>query len=158
MANGTRPDEEKPIKIEDVTEPDKLSERFNEIASESQEVLISMKAVWPFDFFPNEIKLDRQTITIKRNYFFKVSKTLVSHHRDILNSNLNIGPFFGSLLINTKYLTHDEFTINWLWRDDALLLHEVLQGLLIAQKEEVDTKGLPKDDLIYKLREMGKQI
>lgn len=146
------------IQVEDVTEPPKLEDEFNRVANETQEVLLHLKTAIPFDPFPDEVRVDRQTIIVIRHIFWGVSHTVSSHLDDILNSHVNKGPFFGSLIINTRYLTEDEFTINWLSRNDADKLHKFIQGLMVAKKEELDLSGMPKDELIDKILILGSQV
>lgn len=148
MFNGTR----QPQKTQEHQEK---SDKLTTLAKESNEVLIAAKGVWPFDLFPDEISIDRQTITIIRNLFWGVQQRVICHYQDLVKSDLNAGPFFGSLNIYSKYFTDGEEKIKWLTKKDATTIHAVLQGLLIAQKESLDLKELPKEEVIAKLYSIG---
>lgn len=136
--------------------PKKLTDKeFTEFAKKSQEILVRVRGVWPFDFFPNVATLDRQKFVVKRNVFWGISKLISSHHDDILDSHLNLGPYFGSVLVHMKYMTNEVETINWLTRSDAKRLHGMLQGLLTAKKSGMDLTPLSTSELKKRLLQMG---
>lgn len=128
---------------------------IDDVAKESKEQLAMFKAVFPFDFFPDKVVIDSQSITIVHNFFFGVKQKVMSHFDDLAHSELNVGPLFGSIKIFSKYFVDGEEQINWLTRRDASDLHAIIQGILISRKENVDLKSVPKEELIYKLHEIG---
>lgn len=133
-------------------------DEFDEFAQKTQEVLIQVRGVWPFDFFPDEATLNRSMFIVKRNLVPFVSKTITCHHDDILDSHLNLGPFFGSVSVHMKYVTNGVEVINWLSRHDAIKLHAILQGLLAAKKNNLNITALSKRDLTRKLEAIGSVI
>lgn len=82
---------------------------------------------------------------------------MICHFDDLVNSHVNVGPFFGSLSIFSKYFTDGEEQVHWFSRRNAEKIHAILQGLLIAKKEGVDLKSLSKEELIPKLYQIGKR-
>lgn len=136
----------------------KAKEDFREFTANAHEILLHVKGVFPFDIFPDEAKLDRQMLTIRRNIFPGISKTVTSHHDDILNSHLDQGPLFGSVTIHLKYVTDGEETIKWLSKRDAKELHVLLQGILSARKNEIDLTPLNRSELLKRLEEMGDTV
>ena len=130
-------------------------EQFTEFAHKTKEVLIHVKGVWPFDLFPDEATLDRQKFVVKRHILWGVSKTQSAHHDDILDSNLSLGPIFGSVTVHMKYVTNGEETINWLTKENATRLHIMLQGLLSSKKNGMDLTPLSTDELKKRLMQMG---
>jgi hypothetical protein len=105
--------------------------------------------------FPDEVSLDRQTLTITRNIFWGVQQKVICHYQDLVNSHVNLGPFFGSLNIYSKYFTDGEEQVNWFSKKDAEKMHAILQGLLITQKEGIDLKDLSREEIVAKLYSIG---
>lgn len=127
------------------------------VVEESNEILVRFRGVWPIDLFPDEVEIDRHTITVRNRAFWNVEKKSVCHYDDLVNSEINLGPFFGSISIFSKYFTDNHERVRWLSRKDAKNLQAFLQGILIARKEGVDLKGLTRNEIIAKLYTIGKR-
>ena len=67
-----------------------------DITEESQEELISVTTVFPFQLFPDTITVDRQKVSIIRRHFFGVADTAVAKIGDIINVEASTGPCLGS--------------------------------------------------------------
>lgn len=129
---------------------------LKEIVQKSNEIIADARAVWPFDFFPNEIMLDRTKVTIIERTFFWSRNVMSFRVEDILNVSVATGPFFGSITIASRVMsTVDHFTVAFLWRRDAIYLKSILQGYLIAQQNKIDVSHLTHDTLIETLIELG---
>jgi len=128
---------------------------LDQVLEESNEVLARFRGVWPFDFFPDEVIVDKKAITIVRHWFFGVGQKITCHFEDLVNAEVNVGPFFGSMSIYSKYFTDGQEDVKWFSRGDAKKLHAILQGLLMARKEGVDIKNIPNDELLEKLYKIG---
>jgi hypothetical protein len=129
-----------------------------EITEESQEELISVTAVFPFQLFPDTITVDRQKVSIIRRRFFWVADTAVTKIGDIINVEASTGPFLGSVKIFSRYLSDSHYSMSYLKRGDAQRLQRVLQGLLIAHEKGIDSSLIPKNELITMLLELGHPI
>lgn len=138
----------------------KLIEAKNllDITEESQEELISITAVFPFQLFPDTITVDRQKISIIRRQFFWMADTSVAKIGDIINVEASVGPFFGSVKIFSRYLSDNHYQMSNLTRGNARRLQQILQGLLIAHEKGIDTSLIPKNELITLLLELGHPI
>lgn len=135
--------------------PEAEKPSLDQIMQESNQVLAHFRSVWPFDFFPDEVIIDKKAITIVRHWFFGVGQKITCHFEDLVNSEVQIGPFFGSIKIYSKYFTDGEEDVNWFSRSDAKKIHAILQGLLMAKKEGADIQNIPNDELLYKLYHIG---
>lgn len=131
---------------------------IDEVLEESNIVLAKFRGVWPFDFFPDEVIIDKQAVTIVRHWFFGVGQKITCHFDDLVNAEVNVGPFFGSLNIYSKYFTDGVEHVKWFSAGDARRIHAILQGLLIAKKEGVDLKSVPNDEILGKLYEIGTHL
>lgn len=145
-------------------------DKLYDAAIKSNDVLFSANTVFPFILFPDSITLDREQLTIIHRPFFRMAKITAIRIKDILNAEVQVGPFFGTLRVATRYFagTENQFagsdnlektkmppTINFLWRHDATKLHSLLQGYIIATQKEIDCADIPKEELIVLLRELG---
>ena len=125
----------------------------------SKEVLATAKTVFPIDPFPDTVVLDRTTLSITKRTFFLSNDTLSIRIEDILNAEVNVGPFLGSLTIASRVLSSkDHFTISNLWRKDAIHLKHMIQGYIIALHNEIDLSHLSKKELIETISELGHDL
>jgi hypothetical protein len=133
------------------------SQDLQQIAHNSQEVLVQAKAVFPFMLFPDVLTVDRVKVTVKRHKFFGVSDEISTQIQDVLNVEADVGPFFGSLKMWTRFFNSEPLEINFLTRQDALDVRHILQGYVIARQEEYDCDSLDKDELVPLLTKLGHQ-
>ncbi|HEU5005169.1 MAG TPA: hypothetical protein VFT49_03740 [Candidatus Saccharimonadales bacterium] len=125
------------------------------VAVKSHDILFKANTVFPFTLFPDTITLDREKLTIATRAFFKVATITSTPIRDILSVEANVGPFFGSVRISSRYFVANPYSVNFMWRGDALLLQRLLQGYIIAHEQEIDCADIEKDRLIILLKDLG---
>jgi len=125
-------------------------------AYRSHETLMTANTVFPITLFPDTVTVDRTKVTITRRDFFWSSNVLSIRIEDVLNVQVSVGPFFGSLTIASRVMsTVDHFQINHLWRLDAVRLKRIIQGYVIAQHNNISTAHLDKNSLVETLIELG---
>lgn len=131
--------------------------RFNNVVRQSHEVLASARTVvLPMNIFTDTITIDRTKVTITKRSFFWTSQVITTRIEDILNVTSNFGPLFGSLTISTRVMNStDHYEINYFWRKDAEYLKCIIQGYVIAQHNQIETKHLNREALIDTLLELG---
>lgn len=148
-----------PVVKTDSTSSEKSTHRSPElkkVVRQSNDVLATATTVFPFDFFPDSISVDRTKVTIKKRTFFWSEEVMSIRIEDVLNVSTSIGPFFGSLTIASRVMsTEDHFTTNFLWRNDAVHLKHIIQGYVIARHNGIDTRHLSARNLIKTLKELG---
>lgn len=131
------------------------SQKFQTIIDAENTPIMHIKAVFPFDFFPNEVIIDKTKVTIIKKYFFwtrQVTTILIS---DVLNVTVNHGLLFGSLAIADRFFAQDPFSINYLWKQDAARAASVIQGMVLASKEQIDVKKIPSAKLAQHAESVG---
>lgn len=132
---------------------------IKEMVKLSNEVLASARTVFPIDPFPDTVVLDRTTLNITKRTFFFSNDTFGIRIEDILNAQVNVGPFLGSLTIASRILSsEDHFTINNLWRKDAIHLKHMIQGYIIALHNEIEISHLSKKELMDTISELGHDL
>lgn len=135
---------------------DKGANELEHVAEVAKEILYETDTVFPFTLFPDTITLEREKVNISKRVFFKVAKIIHIPVRDLLNVEADVGPFFGSLHISSRYYSTKPFTVNFLWKNDTLKLQRLLQGYIIAYEREIDASKIKKDKLIQLLDDIGK--
>lgn len=144
-------------------------DKLYDVAIKSHDVLFKADTVFPFILFPDSITLDREKLTIIHRQFFRMAQITAIRIKDILNAEVDIGPFFGSLRVTTRYFSDQSQiagpesdvrnrrppVINFLWRHDAIRLHSMLQGYIIVSQKEIDCSEIPKEELVTLLHDLG---
>ena len=137
-------------------------EKANELKKfvrRSQEVLGYARTVFPITLFPDSITVDRTKVTITKRDFFWTSNTVSFQIEDILNVSCSIGPLFGSLTIASRVMsTIDHFTINYLWRGDAIFFKHLLQGHMIAKQNKLETDTMTRQEMVKTLCDIGMDV
>jgi hypothetical protein len=131
-------------------------DKLKDVVEQSQHVIAQAKGVFPFDLFPDSIIMDRQKVTLKHRRFFAVEQTISVQHKDIKNIQADIGPLFGSLTLTSDHFINNTQTIRFLWRKDVEEIQRLVQGIIVADKEEVELGDVGNDELVDLLKELGK--
>lgn len=138
------------------TDKDDEMKKLNKLVAKSNEVLATATAVFPFDFFPDTVTLDRTKVTITKRSFFWSAEVISIRIEDILNVTTGVGPFFGSLTVASRVMSSlDHFTISYFWRKDAIRLKHIIQGYVIAHHNNIEVSHLSKREMIKTLSELG---
>lgn len=116
------------------------------LSKQSGTIILSVRSVFPFDFFSDTLILDLNKINLVKNDFFFSKTVYTVEYADILNVVAECGPFFGNVKITTRFFTAEPLTISFLKRKDALTARHLLNGLLIAYNQgDTITVKLPED-------------
>lgn len=130
-------------------------EKLTEVAHESHQILFKANTVFPFNLFPDTVTIDREKLTIADRLFFRVAKIISVPIRDILNVEASVGPFFGAVHMTSRYYPVNPYSVNFLWRSDAIKLQRLLQGYIIAHERGIDCADIAKKPLISLLNDLG---
>lgn len=104
------------------------------LSEEREEVLMKIKTVFPFDFFPDTITIDPIKVQITQKYFFlsKTVKTILV--KDIVDSSVETGPLTSTLEIVTKE-DDKPIRLSYIRTKDAETAMKIIKGLVIARSE-----------------------
>lgn len=139
------------------TDKQETAEQLLHAVGNANDVLVRVQTVFPLALFPDTITVDRSKITITQRDFFKVGEVLSLRFEDILNVAAQVGPFFGSVIISTRFFNPDKpYTVDKLKRADALKVKRIVQGYLIARQNNIDCSHLTTPELAKSLDELGK--
>lgn len=131
--------------------------KLHALVNRAARVLVKVKAVFPFNFFPDELILDDNAITHRENRFFYTAQIRSIAYEDIFNVIVEYNVLFGTLEIHDKLSTRQPVIfVHHLKRRDAHKVRRIIRGLILAKKEGVDTREIPLNLLIHKAEELGK--
>lgn len=135
----------------------KLYGKLRSLRKSSEDKLITVDSVFPFDLFPDRITIDRAKVTvIKRNFFFTEQKSSISTE-DLLNVEMGLGPFFGTIKLHSRFFVDGQLEVKFLWRKDARLVERILQAIIIARQHGIDVSKIPRENLLEELHKIGRR-
>lgn len=145
-------------KFSDLHSPEQLeaTKKLNGLADGASRILLDIKAVFPFDLFPDQVTIDETKVTIHSRYFFFTKEVRSIELKDIFNVSVSQGVLFSKLEITDRFFSQEPFTVEYLWKSDAEKARRIIQGLIIAKKENVDVHDLPMEEVVSKVDRIGK--
>ena len=138
--------------------PEEDPEILVNLTQNSHEDLISASTVFPLTLFPHTISVDREKLTIAARSFFRVASVNSIPITDVQSVEVDVGPFFGTVKVTSKYFVNNQREIRYLWREEATKIHHLLQGLILAHQRHVDINTLDKEQLLLLLSDLGQGI
>ena len=136
----------------------KYERDFGNLVEKSDQVLIKIKAVFPFDFFPNHISVDVNKVNIVTNDFLsqRIHSVLI---KDISDIYVDSGILFASLnIIDWGFNNNKSITINYLKKDEASQALKIIQGLMVGARQNVDLSKIDVPDFKNKVEIIGDPI
>lgn len=131
-------------------------QKFEELIDQSNKVLFELKAVFPFDFFPNKIIIDLNRVNIIIKEFFFSERRHSIDFKDIGDVLVETSPFFATLKIVDEGFPEGEIKISYLKKNEAIRARQIIQGLVTCKKEEIDVTKLEDTYLLEKIEELGR--
>jgi hypothetical protein len=135
---------------------EKNTELLHDAALKSTDILFKTDTVFPFTLFPDTITIDREKLSIAYRLFFRIANISTTPLDDIESVDVSLGPFFGSLRITSKFFVNNIRTVNFLSRDDAVMIQRILHGHKLTKEKDVDCSKVATKDLVPMLLELGK--
>jgi len=146
------------LKGRDELEKSEAKKEVNKIIGLAHEPIFETKTVFPFTLFPDTVTIDRTKLTVTHRVFFRVAEVVGIRIEDILNVTPNIGPFFGSILIHTRFFDPQKpYAVNYLRRNDALKIERIMHGYSVALENRIDCASLPTNELAEMLDKLGRE-
>lgn len=104
------------------------------LSDQPEEILMKMKTVFPFDFFPDRITIDPVKVQIIQKYFFLSQTVKTIPVKDIVDATVETGPLTSTLEIATKE-DDKPIRISYIRTKDAEKAMKIIKGLIIARNE-----------------------
>lgn len=148
-------EDETPLTQQGPPTQEQQREELEKVAENAQDVLIKARSTFPFVLFPDTIAVSRMKVAIMRRMFFATTDVISLQLEDILNVEVDTGPYFGSLNIFTRIYGSDPLRIMYLSRKSAVDVKRIIEGALIAHQQKINTQELEKGELIALLTRLG---
>ncbi len=133
---------------EECEDKDNENERLSKLKDKPEHMLLHIKGMFPFAFFPEEIVIDEENITVYKAYFIKSYsvKTIVLEVIEDVECELTL--FLATLVLHIRG-EKDPMLIGALRLNDAFIAKEIILGPILLKKEgikidKVDEKKLPE--------------
>lgn len=153
---------------ESVKSVEENEKKFEKLISNSETVLLKIKAFWPFDLFPNEVTIDLNKVSVYYYEFFYSGENRSVLIKNIADASVQTGLFFATLKISTVFDRNtgatnpgsksNIITVEYLKRNEAIQAKRIINGLLIAMKENIDLTKMTKDEIKEKIEKLGQAI
>jgi len=153
----------KPIRIYEQNGPsnklikdgEKNRDKFDRLLNESHIVLLKLKSVFPFDFFPDEIIVDPMKVNIVSREFFLSPTTHTIYIKNILDILVDCSVFFATVRIMYEGFGPNVVYVKYLKKSEAQKARRIIQGLAVATREGVDFTKLNTRELVNKIENLG---
>lgn len=145
--------------VGDTPKDEKQAEKkLNDLIEGSDQVLYRTKNIFPFDFFPDEMVIDINKVSLISREFFQSERVVSIMLDDISDVYIDTSPFFSTVNIDSKSTPENKISFAYVKRDEAAKLRRILQGLVVSKKQTLDLANIPKEKLIPKLELLGKAL
>lgn len=131
-------------------------QKLTELAVVDNATLITITSIFPFDLFPNTISVDRTKVNIQDYYFFFSHRTQSILIKDLITVVIQDSIFFSSIQIVDRFFSQDPIVINHLPKNKAHQLKQIVEGLLVAHREQIDVSRISDRELVSKVQQIGK--
>lgn len=131
--------------------------KITDFADKSEDKLLILEDSAPFTFFKrNKIVIGHNKVSIVEKFGFKEEKITSINVDDLLNVEVDLNAFLGTLNLYTRFYEKTPLQMKSLSRKNALLAKQVIQGILVCQKKKIDISKIPRVELIMQLQRIGK--
>ncbi len=138
--------------IQKATKKEKDIQLVQELIKKSNRSIISISAIFPWDFFPNTISVEESRLTIVFHQFL-TSQTHSINIKDISNVFLEASPFFATLQIVSRTYVQNEITLSHLNPQKASKVKMIIEGLRTLSEHNIETSNYEIPELIAKIEE-----
>lgn len=128
------------------------------LASRSDKILLEVHGLFPFDFFPDTLRIDANKVNIIIKTFFMTETATSVLIKEIMDVRVESSLFLGKLIIDygPHPLKISTVYVPSLLKKDALKAKEIIEGLLVVYRaENIDTTKLKPEETIDEIKQIG---
>lgn len=131
------------------------SDRLKSLVNRGRVYLFRTSAIFPFDLFPDELSIELDQVNVCIKSFFLTGESRSILIKNIADIYLSTSFLFASLkIIDTSYI-ENSVEISYLRKDEAERARRIIQGLILASKEEVDLSKIDPKRLLSEAERIG---
>lgn len=116
--------------------------------NKTNEELFRFKSVFPFDFFPDSVVLDRFKINIIKRDFFLSHRIITIPLSGLIGVKVSSGPFLSQVEIFDPQGGQKSVIVRNLMNSDSRRFRELVEGLIVSLKQGVNITRMSKEELI----------
>lgn len=135
------------------TEEDHI--KLDELVDSSQKVLFTASAVFPFDFFPDHISIEPLQVNFVKKSFFATYHVQTIPIKNIADVFLQTSLLFASIKIVDASYIENSIIVEYLRKKDACRARRIIQGLVLAMKNNIDLSTFNAKELAIKAEQLG---
>lgn len=134
---------------------DEHTQKLNKLIDGSESILLKASSVFPFDFFPDELVIDKHKVCIIAKEFF-LAQDIHSIMIDLIKDvEVETSVFFGTLKVVPDGYPAQPVCIRYLRKEDALKAQRIIQGLMVSNKQGVKVEEIQDENLCEKVEKVG---
>lgn len=131
------------------------NDRFKGLVRASNQTLIKVQTVFPFDFFTDEISIEITQVNVVKRYFFATAHLQTIPIKNVADVFIETSLFFASLKIIDSSYIENSIEVEYLKKSDAIMARKIIQGLVIASKEGIDLAKVSPQSLLQDIESLG---
>lgn len=131
--------------------------RFEKVVSGNDTILFQLRRVFPFDLNPDTITISLTKIDITHRFLFGAKNIFTILITNLIDVEVDSNFFFGNLRFKHLITPNKETTtvVPLFPKEDARRAYRIIQGLLIAKKEDIDMTKVQVQNLPAELEKLG---
>ncbi len=130
--------------------------KVDNLVKGSSENIYQASSVFPFDFFPDHITVNRSRVDIIIGMFIATKEMISILIENIYEVDIDYSLFFASINFKVTGNLQNPPPIGFLKKDEAIKLRRIISGLVLALKEKIDIKELTVQELQITMEQIGK--
>ena len=130
--------------------------KLGKMIASADEFCFCIKTHMPLDLFPDELMVDIHKVTYMDIRI--LSKDVISIPiKDIGKVEVTNDILFASMEIQNSSQT-TIINLSWLWKDDSRQVQAMIQGLIIAYKNDIHLEDLTPNEILEKIEPLGTTV
>jgi hypothetical protein len=135
--------------------PTSVLQKMTQLGDEKNQMLYTVKSIFPLDLFPTVITIERTKVNIIKQLFFSSAQTQSILVDEIATVEITTSLFFSALRIHNKVPNRAPYNIPNLANNEAAHAQRIIQGLMVSSDQKVDISKVPIEELLPQLEKIG---
>jgi|SRR3989344_26190 len=135
---------------------EQFKQNLDELVEKSTHTLLKICSHQLFSLTTTDLIVDIDQVSIRSRTWFGSSQLIGISIKDIGSVTVDVGPFYASLtFIGTRPGPETTHIVSYLRRNEASRARRIIQGLIVASKEEIDLSLCQPEEVVDKLETLG---
>jgi hypothetical protein len=130
-------------------------EKLDDLAGPENPVLFTLTSIFPFDFSTTRIVIEKTKVDIIREYMFGTQRNKSILITDLSTVELDKSFLFATLIITSRLPGATPTVVQHLRKADADKAKNIIQGLMIGARQQVDISQVSAPNLVSRVEKIG---